>query len=1031
MKSSLFVAGTVVAIVLAAAAGTAGAASLPALWPTFSQPTTIVTVDLRGLSSNPDLLAQTTLMGAYNQLQGPTRLFLIDANDEAYWLSQLVHGIAVQPLPYSPSQANGALSAMLSSYGSAIRGAIIYDSSNPESVNVATTMAGTDDAMVITASELSLVQSYKVPILADLRSQVWIGSDTNLVNNSTVNPVVMLIGGSNGWYMAYGGQSATLTSSGSGLQWQIQGSLGHNDWVAENVSLQAGKTYTFSAQVAGSGQIYLDAWDGTKDNASPPVTLSSAYQTLQLIVTIPAGAPAPQQIQIRTTGVNAANVTFKNAAVISARVADEQWAYENLISSTNKQILGMLNVNIVNLRDYLVASKTFVFDLSSDNADESALMTRIINHTPHNTPIMGYIDDEGKDVPFLSGPNLGHFLNASDFFSDESVWASLKGPSSLTQSVPSAVEAQAGTVYVAFAVSDGDNAQYVEHHEKNLWTGSQFLGAVPAAWTMPPAMIQFAPTMLAHYYQAVPQSNELMAGPSGVGYATAETGSDLSQLGVLTGEAMQQTGMSTVTLWDTSSGNVAAFAQATGMPHVVYQDAFNYALTGNTVIDGQQIGYRGSVADEVSSIESYVSSSWSSSSPLFIEALINAWGLSPDDLLLIAQRLQASGHNYVFLTPSELALTEKAYHNAQTGLPLTNTQARSGATITQAFPNNLVWDSTGLDGLPAGSWSVAYSGQNATTLHAATYQYGPALRLQVPANLGHDEWASTSPMVQSGQSYVFSVDVAGSGQVFLDVWDGSTDHVSPTVTLTSNFQTFKETVTMQSSAGQLQVRVPNQPTATNVYFRNASVVPTGGRLLFGTGAENGDSQPAWTGTVDSGAPPAGSSSNVGGICCGLSGPELSAGANSQTHAGGYSLLYSGKANGGTTTYAYMKVFDLSSQSLTLDANSRLSYWIYPQSPYGAEPQADLVVGTNSTCVAIDMIFTDGTNLRDSGVKDQYGNPLHPEHQCGHLQLDQWNYITVSLGALSGKKIDRIDIGYDQPGSSGGYRGFIDDISISN
>ncbi len=300
MKSSLLVAGTIVAIVLAAAAGTAGAASLPALWPTFSQPTTIVTVDLRGLSSNPDLLAQTTLMGAYNQLQGPTRLFLIDANDEAYWLSQLVHGIAVQPLPYSPSQANGALSAMLSSYGSAIRGAIIYDSSNPESVNVATTMAGIDDAMVITPSELSLVQSYKVPILADLRSQVWIGSDTNLVNNSTVNPVVMSIGGSNGWYMAYGGQSATLTSSGSGLQWQVQGSLGHNDWVAENVSLQAGKTYIFSAQVAGSGQVYLDAWDGTKDNASPPVTLSSAYQTLQLIVTIPAGAPAPQQIQIRT-----------------------------------------------------------------------------------------------------------------------------------------------------------------------------------------------------------------------------------------------------------------------------------------------------------------------------------------------------------------------------------------------------------------------------------------------------------------------------------------------------------------------------------------------------------------------------------------------------------------------------------------------------------------------------------------------------------------------------------------------------------
>jgi hypothetical protein len=40
-------------------------------------------------------------------------------------------------------------------------------------------------------------------------------------------------------------------------------------------------------------------------------------------------------------------------------------------------------------------------------------------------------------------------------------------------------------------------------------------------------------------------------------------------------------------------------------------------------------------------------------------------------------------------------------------------------------------------------------------------------------------------------------------------------------------------------------------------------------------------------------------------------------------------------------------------------------------------------------------------------------------------------VTADIGSVaSGKSIVRIDVGYDQPGSSGGYRGYIDDLSIS-
>jgi hypothetical protein len=68
---------------------------------------------------------------------------------------------------------------------------------------------------------------------------------------------------------------------------------------------------------------------------------------------------------------------------------------------------------------------------------------------------------------------------------------------------------------------------------------------------------------------------------------------------------------------------------------------------------------------------------------------------------------------------------------------------------------------------------------------------------------------------------------------------------------------------------------------------------------------------------------------------------------------------------------------------------------------------------------------------EAGVVDQGGVRLHPAYQCGHLTLDQWNHVTVNIGsAVAGKTISRIDLGYDEPGGNGGYRGYIDDISIS-
>ncbi|MBR7835003.1 hypothetical protein KDL01_17140 [Actinospica durhamensis] len=186
----------------------------------------------------------------------------------------------------------------------------------------------------------------------------------------------------------------------------------------------------------------------------------------------------------------------------------------------------------------------------------------------------------------------------------------------------------------------------------------------------------------------------------------------------------------------------------------------------------------------------------------------------------------------------------------------------------------------------------------------------------------------------------------------------------------------------------------------------------------GTGFETGQRYPDWADSVDSSGGQSGGISNVNPYPgYGLTGPEASM-RQENAHTGSTALMYSGDAAGAAADYAYMKLFDTSAHPPSIDANTTLSYWIYPQS-------------ANSTCVALDMVFSDGTALRNLGAKDQNGNQLHPAHQCGHLTLNQWNYVTSDIGAVAaGKTLERIDLGYDEPNGSGTYRGYIDDISLS-
>jgi hypothetical protein len=674
----------------------------PELWPKLAPFKTLVVADLSNGTSD-EQLAATTLEGAYNQLQGPNRLYVVqNPNDQQNpedrtWLNDgVLASVRWTALQGQGSGPAGQLDALLATYGHDIKGAILINPSDPDTINLATTMAGIDDAMVADPSQVPLLQQYGIPVI-----------------------------------------------------------------------------YSF------------------------------------------------------------ANQTF------SSPTAAYQWEFTNLFPKTNPADLVILKpTDYGALRDYIIATKSFVFYLTSTDSAEVSLMNEIISSRPASTPILGYIADEAADVADLS--SLGHFLNASDYLDNESDWAAVPSPPRLVQPRPQPVKADSNTVYVAFLVSDGDNAQYVEHHLFDVWTAGTDLGAVPEGWSMAPGMVGFAPSLISWFYRHLPRDSELLAGPSGVGYATQATGTDLQQFAQLSGAFMRKDSMSTVDNWETPN-EIATYAQYSGVPSISVDGPLAYLQEGKTAVVGQTSGYIDPASALLTTIEQDAVAQ-PTSTPIFLEPLVNGWNLDPKDVLAIAQALaswgQTVGKKFVFTTPSELALTEEAYHQGSTTpLPQLNAQAVSGASLlklpsagqlqgytapTTSGPN-LVANPSGQDGTTG--WT-----DTAGTLSAGTYQGSPDITWTVPTTESSQQWAHTYPAVTNGDSYQFSVQVAGSGQVFMDVYNGSQDLQSPAINLGSSYQTLTWVATIPSdapagqsgNAPQLQVREVGVGPVT-VHIKDATV----------------------------------------------------------------------------------------------------------------------------------------------------------------------------------------------------------------
>ena len=350
------------------------------------------------------------------------------------------------------------------------------------------------------------------------------------------------------------------------------------------------------------------------------------------------------------------------------RIQAYAWAERNLLKNAATNLIAGMDPKISGaLRSFLVATRTFIYWLDASKCipdifngwiSECGLMQRIFSAFPAGTIHLGWFVDEPQGVKLTSKAAMP--VLASDFFENLEVWTSVQNVQG-TEQAQTAIEldnvsAVTPKAYVSFTISDGDNLQYDQHRMAGLWR-DPVRGSMPIGWTISPSLIQTAPSLAAYYMDTASSNDELIAGPSGVGYMYP---SDWPQVQLptflkLTGELMQAMKLNVIQVLDTGSSQ--AFVNPglqTTYVDVLIPFGLKGILSGSgqtqsswKKVSGVPVLQNLGLADSVSKTVNLVRNA----SAHYLNVYVMAWTMTPSDLKQVVQQL---GNDYAFVTPGRL-----------------------------------------------------------------------------------------------------------------------------------------------------------------------------------------------------------------------------------------------------------------------------------------------------------------------------------------------------------------------------------------
>ncbi|HKX31103.1 MAG TPA: GxGYxYP domain-containing protein [Blastocatellia bacterium] len=600
--------------------------------PTFPEPHDLEAADLSSLSGDRQGLL-VTLQGIVNRRR--PRLYFYWGTDQTnqLWLPNL-------NVPY---RNNSDPWSLIERYRPEINGAVVYDPNLPDTVNLATNLAGLKGGVIATAE---LAESLNLPVLDDLRGRFSHRLDAYRWALSELWPKL-----TNRMLTAI---SPTNTVSVPNVQWLT---LLRAPGQVRDASNRAVYTADLSAFLGGEA-VYVKYQDAFSiDGWGPSVSRVTVTADGQVIASFqPASAgEAPYLFDAdssqTTSGWRFADgnsyfiYKFTPPAGTRQLVLQTEMWNEYLVMATNTAP----SIQVANplFRDYIVAVNAPVFWLDPESADEAALLTEILETAQPDSPYLGWFP-QGHEMTgvTLCGQHRVPVV-AADFFYNGTVFSGARGKVKTRQSRARPPKLE-NKIYLTMTMVEGDNIQYNQHRMRSIWDDPG-RGQVPLNWSISALLLDMAPTMLQYFQQTQTANDLLVAGPSGAGYTYPSNWppQDLEGFIRRSGRYLARTGMNLLFAYNRNGNtDLPLSAEIADLYRREVHDLqgifLNYQPESRiSMIGGLPVATLLGVNDLASGRNQLagIAQSWDGQGPLFVAAGMGSWNMTPTDVNTLANSL--------------------------------------------------------------------------------------------------------------------------------------------------------------------------------------------------------------------------------------------------------------------------------------------------------------------------------------------------------------------------------------------------------
>ncbi|MGO4538063.1 GxGYxYP domain-containing protein [Paenibacillus sp. 2TAB19] len=614
--------------------------------PSFSKVKELDVADIYDAPGDIKLML-ATLQGIVNRVE--PRVYLLENKEEGKftWLNDLDVKYKVRDDYWQ----------IVRTYAKEINGVIVYDPKIPDSVNVATTLAGLKGAVVASPDLAKKLQAapYNLKVLDDLqgkfkdRLDAYTWQYENLWSQTTKRMIVGLspqtsirLPDNQEDLFTLLGQDTTQERDGANKKvydFDLSDSLGDSD-----VYLRFGDAFTQDGWGAAVHEVTVKA-DG---ETIAQFTAGTAEEEAFLYDR--DGSQVSEGQGGHRFADNGRYFIYKFTPPAGAKqltASVEMWNQYKVSVSSVQPVSSEQKEPYGYLRDYAVANKAMVFWLDSNIPEQRELFEKILSDVKPGTPYLGWfsndVDGEFSGVEITS--NHGVYVLAADWFSNLTVFSGTKA----NKPKPAAVKTPKleNKIYVTYTFSEGDNFQYNQHRMRILWDDPS-RGKVPLNWTSSPLLYDAAPAMLNYFNETATANDQIIAGPSGAGYfyPNAWPAQSFSAFLKQSNSYMEKTGMTipyvlnridsqNVPLDDAHAAAYMKEYNPAGM-FLSWEDHYGVELLGGKLPVSTIQGI--STAQDGKTILDNAKAGWDGKSPKFVSLGLLAWSLTPSDIA----ELQAS-----------------------------------------------------------------------------------------------------------------------------------------------------------------------------------------------------------------------------------------------------------------------------------------------------------------------------------------------------------------------------------------------------